>query len=224
MEIANRILKVESRPWKDLQFVQTEKLKAFPPELKAKLRESIIGNNFVQTFVVWEDKGKLLCLDGFHRVQVLKELEAEGYRVPAELPCVFVQCKNRAEAAKLVLVYSSSYTQMFREAVTDFVVDNRLDVDEIATQVNLLFVDLGKKGGSGDRPEDEKTEPEYPIVARFSEHYDYLIIFCKNEIEWGSLSTRMDLKTKKSYKNTGVGVGRLIPFAEFDRIWQKRAK
>jgi hypothetical protein len=85
MDIKNKIIKSEPAEWKKFKFLQTDKFKQFPEEDKQKLRKSIIENNFIEAFKIWEDKKTIYCLDGFHRILIFEELEAEGIKIPEKL-------------------------------------------------------------------------------------------------------------------------------------------
>lgn len=107
MDITNKIIKSDLIEWRNLEWLQG-KLKAIPDSSLKKLKQSLVNNSFVQPFNVWEN-GKLWILDGHHRKLAMEQLEAEGYNIPDKLPANFVECKNKKEASKLVLVYSSIY-------------------------------------------------------------------------------------------------------------------
>lgn len=67
---------------------------------------------------------------------------------------------------------------------------------------------LAKGGGSAE-------EPEYEVAPKLGERYDYVVIFTGNETDWTYLQELLKLKRQKSYKNSQVGVGRAVPFADF---------
>ena len=93
-QIKDRVIKSELVKWKTFEFIQSEKFKHLSREAHDKLKNSIIDNNFVQTFKVWEHKGKLFCLDGFHRCSMFNELIEEGYSVPERFRAEFIGWKK----------------------------------------------------------------------------------------------------------------------------------
>jgi hypothetical protein len=101
--IKSKILKSEPVKWRELAFIQQDDFKALTPEDEQKLRTSIIQNDFTDPFKVWQDGDMIYCLDGRHRHLVLDKMIAEGIAVPVELPANFIDCKDKQEAAKLVL-------------------------------------------------------------------------------------------------------------------------
>ncbi len=90
-----RIIKTEYVNWRELHFIQQENFKNIPEESKHKLKASLVSNNFIQPFYVWESaEGPIYCLDGKHRTLLLEELINEGYEVPYKLPANFFTNKD----------------------------------------------------------------------------------------------------------------------------------
>jgi len=136
--IGVRILKTDNINWRELQFIQQDDFKEIPPEAKEKLKASLVSNNFIQPFYVWEDdNGVLFCLDGKHRTIFLQELSEEGYSIPYQLPAIFLDCKSRKEAAKLVLVFSSAYAKVTQDGLNNFITLNDLDWSEVKGNIDL---------------------------------------------------------------------------------------
>lgn len=138
--IGVRILKTEYINWRtQLRFIQQDDFKELPDEAKHKLKASLISNNFVQPFYVWQDPESLdiYCLDGKHRTDILEELIEEEFHVPHQLPAVFVECKDKKEAARLVLVFSSSYAKITQHGLNDFLTLNDLSWSEVKETIDL---------------------------------------------------------------------------------------
>jgi len=140
--IKNKILKTELVNWQELSFLQNNNFKELKKDDWQKLRNSIIKNNFVQVFNVWQDGEKLYCLDGYHRIKVLNELKKEGYNIPEKLPANFIDCKDKKEASKLVLTYSSVYAKITDDGLYEFISNNELDFDDLKIDVNIPEIDL----------------------------------------------------------------------------------
>jgi hypothetical protein len=133
-----RILKTEQINWRELQFIQENDFKDLPLADRHKLKASLVSNNFIEPFYVWEsDEGITYCLDGKHRTMLLEELINEGVTVPLLLPATFVECIDKKEAAKLVLIYSSVYAKVTPVGFTDFVEFYGLDIDELKQTIDL---------------------------------------------------------------------------------------
>lgn len=159
-QIKNRILKTELINWKELHFIQDIDFKAHSPIDKHKLKQSLLNNGFAAAFNVWQDsEGVIWCLDGYHRVADLKELETEGVVISEQLPANFIECKDRQEAALLVLVYSSHYAQITQEGFTSFLSEYGLEGSPLLGMLSLpeiptLEVTLD------EMPEDLTADPK----------------------------------------------------------------
>lgn len=162
-KIQSKILKTELINWQDLEWLQG-KLKDLPDITFRKLKESIIKNNFIQPFNVWQN-GKTWILDGHHRKRALEELQKEGYEIPLLLPANFIDCKNKKEASKLVLIYSSIYANVTEQGLTDFMSENELTIDDIKFDVDLPSFDI-ESFGKELRSQNKKIDldPTYEIV------------------------------------------------------------
>ena len=136
--LSSRIIKTQPIDWRNLKFIQQENFKDLDESAKHKLKASLLANSFSQPFYVWEDEsGELFCLDGKHRVIILEELVNEGYDVPYLLPATFIQCDNKKEAAKLVLIYSSIYAKISQQGLFDFIKEYELQMNEFNGEIEL---------------------------------------------------------------------------------------
>lgn len=141
-KIKDKILKSELVGWKELKFIQQNKFKELTKEAYSKLRQSIINNDFVESFKVWQRENDLFCLDGFHRIRIFKELEKEGYTIPEEFRADFIDCKDKKEASKLVLIYSSIYAKINEQSLEEYLSLNELDIDELKLEIDLPEIDM----------------------------------------------------------------------------------
>lgn len=136
--LTSRILKTSDIKWRDVKFLQQDDFKELSEIDKSKLKKSLIANRFIQPFFVWQDADDTMyCLDGRHRYLVLEELQAEGVNVPELLPGMFVECENKKEASKLVLVFSSIYAKITKEGLAEFVSLFALDLPNMLEQITL---------------------------------------------------------------------------------------
>jgi len=138
----NKVAKLIEIEWENLQWLQGD-LKEISKENIEKIKNSFRENGFVQPFFVWkESENNYWILDGHHRIKVLRELKAEGVEVPAQLPAIEIEAETREAAAKLVLIYSSSYAQITDEGLKKFVDDFELDLSVLNEEADLIGVDL----------------------------------------------------------------------------------
>lgn len=143
MKLKSRIVKSIPVKWRELRILQPSSLKSFTDRSLEALKKSMLENDFVCTFQVWQDSdGVIWVLDGTHRIKVLEALEAEGHTVPDEFTANFIDCANRQEAANLVLVFSSQYAKISQDGLDKF-----LEIEGIgftADTLDLPGVDISK--------------------------------------------------------------------------------
>ena len=63
--------------------------------------------------------------------------------------------------------------------------------------------------------EDDAGGGQYPITAKLHEQYDYVVVFCDNATDFVFLQTLCGVQEETSYKKTGIGIGRCVPFNRF---------
>lgn len=149
-KITSKILKLGSVRWRELKFIQQDNFKEWIDTGNEKLVNSLLKYQFADPFKVWQDGDIIYCLDGKHRTLDLEHISKMGYDVPDELPATFIDCKNKKEAAELVLVYSSQYAKITKQGLLDFTTEFDIDIlnlDEIAIpglddfEIGNLFAD-----------------------------------------------------------------------------------
>jgi hypothetical protein len=142
LKITDKIIKSESIHWQEMKFLQPPGFKDLTKDAYNKLRQSIINNHFVESFKVWQDKKIIYCLDGFHRVKVLKELKKEGHEIPDVFRADFLGCKDKKEASKLVLIYSSIYAAVTQEGLYEFTNLQDLDITSFKEEIDIPGFDI----------------------------------------------------------------------------------
>ena len=191
MDITNRILKTENVKWKELLPIQGKNFKELNEASYLKLKHSIKANSFIAPFAVWQAKdGKIYTLDGVHRCRVLLDLENEGVVIPVTLPANFIDAKDRKEAAKLLLVYSSAYAKVTDEGLYEFLNIEGLDFDELKLEIDISDLDLDKFE-DGYMKNENTTEKGLELNRVFN-----VVIDCKDETE----------QQEQYEKLTGMGI------------------
>jgi hypothetical protein len=83
-------------------------------------------------------------------------------------------------------------------------------LDEMGVQLALMDELVGAAGAAG-----KEAQPEYPIVAEFSERYDAFVIVCRNEIDANNVRELLGLDKRQSYKSQEVGQTHVIDAKAF---------
>ncbi len=142
--LKSKVLYTKYLQWRQMKFIQQDDFKSLPQAAKEKLKASLVANQFTQPFYVWQDPSDqtIYCLDGRHRTLVLEELIAEGHDIPDDLPATFINCADKKEAARLVLVYSSIYARITETGLTDFAQLYDLNLEELNISLDLPGIKL----------------------------------------------------------------------------------
>ncbi len=135
-KLQSRVIKTANVCWRNLVFIQQENFKEWIDQSDERLVKSLLKYQFADPFKVWEDGGNIYCLDGRHRYLDLLKVEESGVDVPDELPATFMDCKDKKEAAELVLIYSSQYAQITEKGLFDFVSEFDIELPDMP-EINL---------------------------------------------------------------------------------------
>lgn len=193
MQIVSQIIKQSLVNWKSLKWLQSSKLKDIGEHGITKLKNSLKENNFVQPFNVWEDaKGVIWILDGHHREKALTQLEAEGYEIPETLPANFISCKDKKEAAKMVLLYSSIYAKITNDGLGEFLDDFDLDLSNLINEIDLPGLDFDSILEPETLPEDIDEAPQ-PLEKTYSILGDVFEIDGKHRVMCGDSTKESDV-------------------------------
>ena len=140
-------------------------LKARTDDDYAKIKKSILKYGFSFPAFIWVEKKTKTnyLIDGTGRYSALKQMQEEGYIIP-ELPIVYIQAKDKAEAKNKLLRLNSQYGKMSKDSVLEFASDIDLDFSEIALpDTTICFEDEQETletEGDDDIPDvDEKEKP-----------------------------------------------------------------
>lgn len=111
------------------------------------------------------------------------------------------------------------------EEIRDVAADNRIaemaEHDDAALKQMLGELDAGDLQFAAVTAEEFEQlladagipDAEFPITAKLHESYDYVLIFTTNATEHAFLQSLLGVRVERSYKKTGVGIGRAIPLA-----------
>lgn len=136
MNIQDRIIKTQKIEWRKLKWFQAD-LKEITQESFDRLKHSIINNGFSSPFHVWFNGKSLYILDGHHRQKALEEIGKEGHSIPGKLTANFIKCSDKKDAAKMVVLFASTYAYVTDEGYYKFLNEYSLDFDELKLEFDL---------------------------------------------------------------------------------------
>lgn len=163
MKIKDLILKTQKLNWQELKDLQPVNLKN--NYHSDKVKESLIKNGFANTIYVWENKkGEVFIVDGHCRRDVLNELINDGYDIPNELNCTFLDLPNKKTAVKYLLQVFNQKTNPINEESLNIWLDDEFEIklDDIEINVDDLHIELNEVEESEEQ--EETKEDEVPEV------------------------------------------------------------
>jgi len=177
MKIQDLITQTKKVKWQDLKDLQPENLKL--PYHAEKTKKSIMELGFAQAIYVWQDpetQNTYIC-DGHTRKEILIELINDGFDVPEELNCTFLdntRIKTKEEAIKYLLrVFNVKRNPIDSEVLESWLEEVDLSIDDVAfDDLDLKFevedgeVEIEKLAPS--EKDDEVREPaeKYTFVKK----------------------------------------------------------
>ncbi len=115
----------------------------------------------------------------------------------------------------------------YEAELADLVADNRV-ADFSTTDRDALAAILKQIGPSpaglvtgytdaeiGELLAEVAPAPQFPVTAKLNERHDYVVIVVDSETDWQFLKQLVGVRTERSYKNSTVGEGRVVPFPRF---------
>lgn len=201
---------------KNYSITELRKADYNPRQLKKEqylqIKNSIEQFGFVEPIVVNTYKGREgVIIGGHQRYRIAKDL---GFK---EIPCVELNVDIDQE--KEINIRLNKNTGEF-----DFdLLANNFDRDFL---LNVGFKE-GELGMFLDDYEEEfygidDTKAEMPVIPKFSEKYDCVIITSDNEIDTTYLETILEIQQAKSYKNKHMGKAMIINVKDFQKLWASK--
>lgn len=154
-----------------------------------------------------------IIIGGHQRVKVLEEMGI------TEVPCIELSLTLERER-ELNIRLNKNTGQWDMEALA-----NNFDIEELT---NWGFEEdflTGFKEDDDFETEFDGTDDsncEYPLVPKYSEKHDAIIIVSDNEIDTAYLKTALGLGKSKSYKNQATGEAMVVTARQFQEVWELR--
>lgn len=145
--IKNNVPGVDTCSFEEIQVIQGDLKK---PVETQKLIASLIHKGFVIPLFLWDHNGVLKAVDGTHRYRAVAELRKMGYEIP-EIPYVPIEASSEKDARKKILIASSVYGEVSREAYEAFMKKAKLngDVSDLLSTVDFKFLAEGNEESAG---------------------------------------------------------------------------
>lgn len=178
----------------------------------AELKKSLKKYGFAVPIVVNQHEDRYNVIIGGHqRVRVAKELGFES------IPCS-IEYHDLESEKELNIRLNRNGGEFDDDALANyFDKEELLEFGFKEQELGMYMDDFSEEFYSYD-----DSNAEMPIVAKFSEKYDALVIVCKNEIDLTFLQTALNIQGTQSYKNSHTGKGMVIDVEQFRKAWESK--
>lgn len=155
-----------------------------------KILKSIEEHGFAVPFFVWSHDGINHVLDGHGRLGALQRLVAHGEQLP-DLPVVYVNCKDEADAKKLLLKINSHYGEMTAESVLGFLDGLEIDFEDLSLPTGNIDLSLRETEQTTEKKEFSKLTDKF-LINPFSVLDSRLGPWKERKQLWKSLGMRSE--------------------------------
>ena len=146
----DHVLRQEKIDWKTLQWLQIRGKKGETTGLKelykteaTKLVASLKKYGWVDPFKVWiDEEGTKWILDGHHREAILREMEIQGGDIPKLLAADIIDCKDKKEAAKFAILYTSRYAKPTGQGLYEHLEHFDIEFEDMSDAMNTVDIDM----------------------------------------------------------------------------------
>ena len=163
MKIKDLILKTEKVNWQNLKDLQPIDLKNNYHSEKTK--KSIIENGFARAIYVWQEQDNIYIIDGHLRTDILIELKNEGFEIPEQLNCTFLDLPNKKTAIKYLLqVFNQKTNPINSNNLDNWLQEVDLNIEELNIELEELHIELSEIEVEAEEAQEEVKEDEVPEV------------------------------------------------------------
>lgn len=210
MALIDNDLKIVKKNIKDLIPAEYNPRKINQQE-REQIKASLQRYGFVDPVIVnVHPDRKNIIVGGHQRVTIGKEL---GYK---KVPCVEVNLTPDREKELNVRLNKNTGSWDDTKFVSNFTKELLQEIGFKDSELKMYLTEFEEKFNQYDN-----NNVPYPIVPKFSEKYDCVIIISKNEIDTTFLETVLQIETSRSYKNSHTGKAMVIDVEKFKEAWEQ---
>jgi hypothetical protein len=181
------------------------------PKKKKELRDSLVKYGLRDPLKVNTFEGREnILISGHQRLKIAKEL---GHKL---VPVTY-EYLNLDDEKEMNLRWNKNGGEFDLELV-NAVADREILLDIGFSERELISV-LSEFEQKFE--EIDTSDPVYPIAPKFNEKYDYVMIFCKTELDFTWLKNLLEIKKAIDYKSKNMGECRVIMVEEFQKLYEK---
>lgn len=203
-------MKVEYLPIDELKPAEYNPRRITPAD-RRDIKNSLDKFGFAEPIIVNRNPERMNVIVGGHqRVTVAKE--ELGY---TEVPCVFVNLPLKEEKELNVRLNKNQGRWDTEILQQYFNKDFLKDVGFLDSELSFWMTDFQKKFNS-----ITNKNCDMPIIPKFSEHYDCIVIVSDNVTDTMFMKTALGVQKCQSYKNQRTGEGMVISVEQLKKALQ----
>lgn len=203
-------MKVEYLPIDELKPAEYNPRRITPAD-RRDIKNSLDKFGFAEPIIVNRNPERMNVIVGGHqRVTVAKE--ELGY---TEVPCVFVNLPLKEEKELNVRLNKNQGRWDTEILQQYFDKDFLKEVGFLDSELSFWMTDFQKKFNS-----ITNKNCDMPIIPKFSEHYDCIVIVSDNVTDTMFMKTALGVQKCQSYKNQRTGEGMVISVEQLKKALQ----
>lgn len=203
-------MKVEYLPIDELKPAEYNPRRITPAD-RRDIKNSLDKFGFAEPIIVNRNPERMNVIVGGHqRVTVAKE--ELGY---TEVPCVFVNLPLKEEKELNVRLNKNQGRWDTEILQQYFNKDFLKEVGFLDSELSFWMTDFQKKFNS-----ITNKNCDMPIIPKFSEHYDCIVIVSDNVTDTMFMKTALGVQKCQSYKNQRTGEGMVISVEQLKKALQ----
>jgi len=178
------------------------------PKRKKELIESFEKFGFRIPVSVNQHPDRMnIIIGGHQRVSIWEDMGNDT------VPCTYELLELEDEKEANLRWNKNSGDWVMEKVQEMFSTDKLLEIGFAGKDLAAMRSDFEEKFDAID-----VEDPVYPIVPKYSEKYDCVMIFCSKEIDFTWLANILELKTEKDYKSTQIGLSKVIMVEKFQKL------
>lgn len=207
----NKKLKIVYRNIEDLKFPEYNPRKINPQQTK-QIKDSLEEFGFVAPVIVNINKErKDYIVGGNQRTRIAKSMGM------TEVPTV-EEDLTLEEEMQLNIRLNKNQAEFDQDKLAEHYEKEMLLVLGFKEDELTKFVDDYEKKFN----DVTNLDAELPIVPKFSEKYDYVVIMSSSEIDTNWLKQVLEVQQSQSYKSTKTGEAMVIDVKAFEKLWNSK--
>lgn len=162
-------------------------LKDFSEEAYQKLKSRILEVGYKYPGFVWfcKKENKYYIIDSHHRKKTLLRMQKEGIKIPDKYPVIFIEAKDKKEAAKELLFLNSQYGKITKQGLNDYLKKFEIKSIEIKNiEIKEYRESIEETKNDDELPEEIENITKLGDLWELNEHR----ILCDDSLNYNNIN------------------------------------